>query len=426
MNEHVRELLEQAQGRADSELDGRLADLDEAAEAAPDAPEVYIARGDCYLDAGALALAIDEYSYAVELDGERLEAWRKLAECEMRRGQWEAAAEALTEAAELEPEDASLWQRLGDVWLAAGEHGRAIGAFEAGMEEDDSLPGLYLGRARASLAMDLLEDAAEDVTHLERIDPSGSALLLRAQLQLQEGQPERAVASLGKLLDRQPAHVEAMRLRGDAQWELGDIAAAEADYRRSLTEDAEDVDTRVAIAECRLALGDTLGAVEMAETIAAEVGAEDSGVLELLARALVAAGRNEEALATIARGLASEGDPAPLYLRRGLIHLAAGRKNLAWRDARWAIDADGEYAEAYALRGRLALELEGVEEAVADLDAAVALDPELGAAWAWRGRARELGGDIVEADSNWAEAEALLDDDDPLRAEVTGWRRQAG
>ena len=432
MNEHARDLIQRAQEQLSAAPEAALSLLDEAVEAAPDAPEVYEARGDHHLVREELGLAADELGYAVELDPERASAWRKLGTCEGRRGRRQAAAEAFAEAAEFDPEDAGAWQRSGEAWLEIGEHGRAIGAFEAGLEEDDRRPGLYEGRARASLGLDLLEDAAEDVRQLIRLTPGPEPYLLQAQLDLLRGRPEAAASTLAQVLDGHPDHVEALRLRGDALWEVGEVGEAMAAYERSLALAPGDADTRLAVAECRLALDDEAGAARAAAEVVGESEAEDGLAVELLARAQLAAGDATAAQQTLARGLEAGSHPdaggglAPLYYRRGTIYLGAGRANLAWRDARWAIDADPEYAEAYVLRGLLALDLEGVEEAKADLDMAIEIDPRLGTAWAWRGRARMLGGDLEGADSDWAEAEASLDDGDPLRSEVAAWRRAAG
>ena len=108
--------------------------------------------------------------------------------------------------------------------------------------------------------------------------------------------------------------------------------------------------------------------------------------------------------------------------------MATPRRSFATRDRGYNDTAGSltRLARSDHLEVRRLAERGELDDADAYIARALELDPELGTAWAWRGRARELGGDIEEADANWAEAEALLGDDDPLRAVVAAWRRQSG
>ncbi len=428
MNDAVEQILQSAREQAGNDTADLILALDQLAEQAPDQVDVYLARGMFYRQRSAWNLACDEFGYAAELAPEDARAWRALGDCEFARGAWEAAAEALSEAASLVDGHSEQWARVGDCWLALDEPGRAIAAFEEGLAFDETSGLLYLGRARATVSMDLLEDAEEDIA-LARSNGADHAdcAELSARIALIRGEIEAAIALLDPLIGDAPDRVEALRLRGDARWELGEISDALADYEHSLKVAPDDPDTLLAVAECHLALGNLDGAVAAAEAVIKASRAEDSAGLELLARALQARGDWAAARSALEKGLRVDGaDSAPLYLQRARLHLASGRPNLAWRDARWAIEDDAEYAPAYVLRGRLALELEGAAEALADLDAAVELDPLSGSAWAWRGRAKELEGDMSEAEADWAEAEALLPDHDPLRDTLNDWRRRAG
>jgi tetratricopeptide (TPR) repeat protein len=158
------ELVPALMSVGDPELDGPVVDaaLQAAVEHNPDAPELFMARGHLYRARGQLENAINEYDYAAELNEHLPEAWLALAECELAQDRPLDAADALDHAADLDPNEIDLFARLGDALLAAGDPARAIRAYEEGLELDADAVALYHGRARAAMAMQLYQDAAED------------------------------------------------------------------------------------------------------------------------------------------------------------------------------------------------------------------------------------------------------------------------
>jgi len=400
--------------------------LDEAVEAHPDAPALYIARGDAQRGLGRLSGAIDEYAYAAELAPADAEAWHRLAEARWANDEPGAAADALERAVEARPGDAALLLRLAEALNEADEPTQAIAVCEEALEDHPSIAGFYRERARAALTMALPEDALDDCQAALAHDPGDAASsLVQAQALFDLERDDEARASVDAALRLSPDDLDALRLRGDILLGLGDLGGAEATFRRILDLAPDDASTRVGLGEVHLARGEHEAAAEIArEAIAGDPGASDGYVV--LARAQRAAGDALAARDTLGEGLELVDLPADLYLERALLHEEAGHLNLAWRDARWAIEADSTLVAAYVLRGRLAFRIESPSEALADLDAALDLDPDHGEALAWRGRARAMTGDRAGALDDWHEAEGLLADGAPLRAEIDEWRRALG
>jgi len=396
--------------------------LDAAAEAAPDSPAVYVARGELLRALGRLAGAADEFAYAGELDEEhQTDAWRRLAEVEAERERWDEVASALDRALDADPDDADLCAAYGDALLEAGEPTRAIAAFEEGLEVSASDCRLLMGRARASRELELWEDVAEDCRHVLRLEPERSdARLLLAQALFFDAQDVAAMEALEPLLGGSPESAEVLRLQGDIRWSLGETELAAEAYLAALAIE-DDPETRLAHAECLLDQGDAEGALAQARTVL-EADPEAIDALAVIARAEDAAGRPDDATAALEQGIELDHDAPEPYLARAEHHLARGLLNLAWRDARWAIERDEELTGAYVLRGSLALVLESPEEALGDLEAALELDPDFGPAYAWRGRAHALAGRASQAAADWTEAERLLPEGDPLREEIKAWR----
>jgi tetratricopeptide (TPR) repeat protein len=390
--------------------------LQAAVEAAPEEATIYLARGDLYRAMGRIENAINEYDYGAEMDEHLSEAWLALAECELAQGRPLDAADALDHAADLDPNDIGLFARMGDALLEAGDPARAIHAYEEGLELAPEHTALYKGRARAAMAMQLYQDAAEDCrAAVARDEADAEAWLLLGQAYYQIGQDEAAVEALD--------HGDALRTRADACWSRRDFHAAAADYSRALALAPDDADLCLCLAETRFELGELDEALAGAQAaVAAQPALADAYVLA--SRVWRRRGDDVAALAALEQGIEAVADAPELYLERAQVYRDMARLNLAWRDLRWAIDLDPDLARAYALRGQLALALESADEALADLDTALEIDPHDGVAYAWRGRAYSLDGAREAAEEDWAEAESLLPPADPLRDQISAWRRE--
>jgi tetratricopeptide (TPR) repeat protein len=411
------DLDEPAAQRLDLALQGVL-------EAVPDSAAPYLARGMLYRARGRLENAINEFDYAAELDENLVEAWLAVAECELAQARPLDAADALDHAADLDPNDIELFLRLGEALLAAGDPTRAIRAFEEGLQLAPNEPALIRGRARAALAMQLFDDALEDAQAAVRRQPEDAeAWALVGLSTYQLGRDVEAVAALDRALALDPDHRLARRTRGDAYWAQRRFAEAAQDYALAAAAAPEDAELALCLAEARFELGDSEAAMAGAGSVMA-TDPELTDAHLLAARIRRRAGDEAGALAMLDAGLEVAADEPTLYIARARLYQDTGRPYLAWRDLRWAIDLDPGHAEAYRLRGALALDLEGPEEAIADLEAALEIDPNDAAALAWRGRAHRQNGEPDAAEEDWAEADALLPDDDPLRAQIAVWRTE--
>ncbi len=419
---------------------GRI--LDSAVEASPEAPGMFVARGEVYRALGHLAVAADEMAYACELARtDDPDPWLRLASIEAALERWDEAANALDQALEHGAEDPELFARLGEAHLEAGDATRAIASFEEGLEERPSDPLLRLGRARASLDLELYEDAIEDCVAAEASHEHPAAVFrVHARALIGQRQDARAIEMLDRAIAAEPTDAESFRLRGDLLSSAGNVAGAAENYRSAQAIEPDD-ETEIALADCLIEVGDPGGALEIARGLLERIGSASRaphasrtfGSVDLpsvdefdanivIARALRAMNREAEALETLHSAIEIDPEAAEPYLERSEIHSAAGRSNLAWRDARWAIDRDPESIDAYLMRGRLALEIESASEALGDFEAALQLDPGNGQVRAWRGRAFALAGDMKAAAADWELAERDLPSGHALLASIAQWR----
>ena len=397
-------------------------DLDALIEATPDSAAADWVRGEALAALDRLAAACDELRYAADLDESAVAPLWRLAEFEVERDRPAEAADAWDAVADRGLDDVHVYAALGEALLDADEPTRAVAAFEEGLALAPGDARLLAGRAAASLALDLDDDALQDAEAAVRSDGDAlEAWETLARVRLARGEAEAARDAIDRLLALSPRHPEGLRLRGDARWDAGDVAGAVADYTAALAAEPDDVETRIAAAEGQLRLGDAAAALaSAARALALDDG--DADAIAFAARAEAALGRRAKARARLDAALDRTDAPAVLYHTRGELHAHDGQPNLAWRDARLAIDADPDFGPAYVLRARMALELETADEALADLDAAVELDEKDGEALAWRGLAHQRAGHRADAERDWAAADAALPPGHPLRAELSRWR----
>lgn len=397
-------------------------DLDALAEALPESAAVYHVRGEALAALGRIAAACDEFRYAGDLDEHAVAPLWRLAELEAERDRPAESADAWDLVADRGIDDAAVYAALGEALLDADEPTRAVAAFEEGLAIAPRDARLLAGRATASLALDLADDALADARSAVDHDPrSLVAWETLADVMMARGDGAAAGEAIERLLALAPDHPEGLRLRGDARWDAGDIAGAVADYAAALAAEPDDVDTLLAAAEGRLRLGDPAAALACAErALACDDG--DADAIAVAARAEAALGRGDLARARLDAAVGDSEAPAVLYTARGELHADAGQPNLAWRDARLAIDADPDHVAGYVLRARMALELETAREALSDLDTAVELDPKSGEALAWRGRAHQLAGQSAAAARDWTAAAAALPPGHPLRDRLADWQ----
>lgn len=187
------------------------------------------------------------------------------------------------------------------------------------------------------------------------------------------GDAEGALADLNAALRLDPSHVGALYNRGVAAYQMGDADAAD-DFTQVI-------------------------ALESPRQFAAAYNARAATRI-----ALGEAGELENALADLEQAISLDGELAPAYYHRGLIHLTRDDAEAASADFSRAIEADATFAPAYKDRGVAHLLGGDPQAAIDDLDVALALNPQYSAASVNRGVAYFELGDYHAALDDFSQA----------------------
>lgn len=217
---------------------------------------------------------------AVAASPSDLDARRQLAEALWQTGARQEAAVHIEAAIRLEPRHTATVVRSGEMLLSLGAVNRAQTRADEAIALDPTLAEAWALRGRVFKHRGEPERALADLQQALRYDGDAvDALVDAAELQLQLGRPQRCLTTIGQAIERSPQGPEARR----AHWVSG-LA-----YRAvNRPEDA------------------------VASLYAASLGGPPNAVLLYeLASAQQAAGRTEEATATVRQALAADGQHGP-------------------------------------------------------------------------------------------------------------------
>lgn len=187
--------------RGADRLDDALASLEKAAKLASDQPTIFQTRGEILRQQDKLDAAIAEFSKVLQLAP-------GLALALIHRAEAYYAADKLDEA-------------LADLETLLKEH-----------------PGLAVAhglRAQVLAGKKRLPEAIDEMEKLAKALPEQTEYRMQLGLYyLLNEQPRRAIAAYGEVLALDANHFLALRSRGDAYLNIGDHAAAVADFARAI------------------------------------------------------------------------------------------------------------------------------------------------------------------------------------------------
>jgi tetratricopeptide (TPR) repeat protein len=330
-----------------------------------------------------------------------------------RQGQ-EAATRELASMAAANPSDTSLQFALARIYEGQGNPEQAEATLRAVIARDSrAVAALQAKDALAELAIrgNRRDQAANLIAEvLEQSPRDNDALLLRASLSLDAGDPKSAIADLRAVLRDQPNSVPILRTLAQAHEQNGEPALAEEVLRRALTANPADAAPALDL----VALLSRAGRLSEARSVAEDLLKREPGNPEYLLAAFRAqASLKDYAAARATAAAASAAHPdAPLgsYLS-GLIAETQGLTAEALKDYSRAIElgpaapepldalvrllvstrqsavaherlqtviaAAPKNAHAHSLDGEVLLTLKRYPESAAAFDSAIALDPQI-------------------------------------------------
>ncbi len=246
------------------------------------------------------------------------------------RGDYEAMMNFMRQASREQPDAPDTHYYLGESYRLLGDYEMAILAYDAAVEANAGFAPAYLGRARASLALNPKADVIDDLDQALRYDPAFGAIYLeRAKYWLSKDDAETALAELEAGAEKLVDYPEFYLLRARANMLLAQPEQALADALEANQRDITLLPVYLVMGQAYLLTGAPEKALEALE-IYGQYVEDDLDHWVYLAWAQRELGEDlEAAFETVEKALAVDDELAMGLYVRGLIYLSMEDTNAA-------------------------------------------------------------------------------------------------
>ena len=369
-------------------------------------------RGNAYYDKGEYDRAIEDYSRAIALDQNWTYPWYNRGLAYYYKGEFDLAIEDYNRTITLDPNWAYPWNNRGIAYYNKGEFDLAIEDYSKAIELDQNHVRAWNGRGIAYYAKGELDRAIEDYTKAITIDQNWVyPWYNRGNAYNDKGEYDRAIEdySIAITLDQNYANI--WNSRGNAYYNKGEFDRAIEDYSRAIALDQNLVpawnsrgDSYQAKGEFDRAIEDFSKAIELDQNY---VHAWNGRGIAYKAK-----GELDRAIEDYSRAIALDENWAYPWNNRGLAYNDKGEFDRAIEDFSRAIALDENWTYPWYNRGLAYYDKGEFDRAIEDYSKAIVLDLNFANAWNGRGNAYYDKGELdlaiedynraITLDPNWA------------------------
>lgn len=292
-----------------------------------------------------------------------------------RTGDVRGARAAFERAVELAPDQAEHRVSLASMQLASGEREPALRLLAEAVQLNPNLLVAYVLLAQDALANGNIDEAERNLRLAQRIAPAHpQVLVIEGYVSDARGQPDHSLKAFTRAVQAAPKSPTAQLAMGRAYMARGMWPFAEQAFANALANDAAYAYTTV----------------------------------QLLVRARVAQGKEDEAFQAVDEALARRPGDVALHALRGQMHLDLGRVATALEDFSAVLDAQPAALPVLETMIPLMVQSGRGAEVLARAEAAVAAAPGNDGAWRLLHQATvatvATGGDPLAVLARWREA----------------------
>lgn len=369
-----------------------LSSFKKASISAPRLAAPHFERGNIYAQLGQAKEAVGAYRQALALDPDHQEARHNLAVLRADQGHLPEAISIL----ETLPNYALALETLSLFYAKQGQYHSAEQALQSALQLAPEHTSLYLNLGSLYMRQGRYQEAETALEQTRQLDSTEvEAVRVLGLLYLQTRRNEQAIRSFSKVIDKQPAHIEAhynmatalsaagRRSAADHYMrrfeELSQRAARIAQLRRTLDETPDDISVRLELAHHYTLLEQIPRAITHYRAILLADSLHIDSLVRL-SSLLLRRGEWSESLALCQRGIAHS-SPSPqladLHFTAGYIELL--QKNSATAEDHFirALAIDPHRAEAWNNLGNLQQQRGDLSAAQHSFLQATQIDPRL-------------------------------------------------
>lgn len=390
-------------------IDARLQVLRASRRVTPSTALDFFLLGESARKSGRFEEALALYGSALGVEPKHFWSMNFMALCHLRLDRPEAAVAGYTACIAARPDFLWCYITRGYAYGRLSQFEQALADFDRAIAIDPDRMQIYLNRGRVYLFREDdrgYELAEADFRRAAELRPgqAGPLINLGETYRLQE-KLQPALETLTQAAQIDPNNPKVYGIRGLVNVELGAIEAARRDFERSVELDEDP--TQLAVSYQQLGLIEQrarrfASAVEFYDQ-ALQQDPEAELTVRLRAEALLALGRDEEAIEAFTRWLELAEEPAgDVYRARGLAQAKLGRYREAIND--YTLSLELENSPNMLSRRGWAYLLQANRLALQDFDQAIRLNPQNSDSYAGRGYARVMLGDYRGAAQDAADA----------------------
>lgn len=269
---------------------------------------VRLELGLAHLMLGELKEAEPLLKDAVKLDGRSVPARDGLAQLLLREGDSDGATGELARARSLDPNDVTMLRLTAEIALAKGDRAGAIDQFGAILAKHPDDVQTLLDRANALMSVGKLDAAAKDIAAARKLSPENLvgnfmyALYLAKKGELK--QADDVLTTISQYFNNFP---DGYYLEGAVEYSLGEYAEAQANLTKYSVRNPTFAPARRLLALIAARQRDWKSVINTLEPVAKDPSA-GAATLALLARAYMATGKRDEAVALLQNAAQSTSD----------------------------------------------------------------------------------------------------------------------
>ncbi|MCE5273123.1 tetratricopeptide repeat protein [bacterium] len=312
---------------------------------------------EAYLKVGNLAAADSLYRRSLKINPANGDAWGNLGAVLRAEGDSAGALEALERAAVLRPDRGAVWVNLANSYAARGQDSLALDAFGRALELKDKWEWqARYNRAKLWLAQGRSGPALEEIESVARTWPgqiNAAAWLDLGRTLDGLGRAGLAVELLELGQNESGFDSRCLQLLGNLQLVQGQTEKARASLERALRDDPQSWQSLVLLGSAWQRSGDFAQASSCFERALGAPGADSLRVLNYLALALAAGGQESQALDAWRRCLSADPSFIEGWVNLGLYLRERGHEQAARASLARALALCGDTPALADLRARL-------------------------------------------------------------------------
>jgi tetratricopeptide (TPR) repeat protein len=222
-------------------FDAALADVDRAIKAEPDNASINELRGMILLGLNKYDEALKSFDRSSELVPEAALPYQHRGELFRQKGDLQKAVEQLSKAIELQPENISALLLRAGIYFELKETEKSLEDCDKAIELQPTLAQPHLMKVEILAASNQLDKALGHLEKLAAKFPANPQILDRlGAFYLMANKPRKAIDTATQILSKDPDNFAALRLRADANLNIGNHAEAIADFDKALSEKDDD------------------------------------------------------------------------------------------------------------------------------------------------------------------------------------------